>query len=532
MNYSSLEEAYCAPPKLDKYQMTHDTFKFQVLTTTSGSFGIVTINETTQNRSNSNEKHKIVSFKWKVFPLTLGKCSWGSISNSNVNMFVFPVVATESYFVYVRPTVEVQEQQHADCRGMERFTQSSRRFDQNDEIQRDIVKNTTPKKGEKLFGLFETAKIISSTPNTQPDSTDTKYVTQQPSNEMLQYKFVPNSRVWDTIPVSTEFEFSPNPSLCAAKTIPAPFAEFSTSPFADFPPSEEDQPKNFEDLETNLHSKFSEIQARYLVPTTTTKQDTTETTPKTDPQIPVPLVWNFSSSPTSTATQQSKSDEEPQYSSPKEDKKIAEGNKYYWTPVFASSTTDNNKFYGRNGCCEFMPPSEPFMEEPWPKQFMEEPKTIDAGWPKYFDHTGANKDIYQKETTDCEKIRWQENRLRSELSDRIADPVQRNNCYPYSSYTECTTSTPTVKPSPIVHSTPLTTFDEYTKYSNRGRNAYGGLKYADRLKAKILDIRDIRAKQLQNDEPQILNTNCEINNETKKEKNIEIKDDSQEDDSQ
>ena len=184
-SYSSLEEAFG-----DNFNKKNkDELTFDVTTMCGKKYGFVTIDANAKNMEFSNSKNVLTKFEWEVCPQSSGsseKPYKGTVTDTNVSSFVFPISNTlNDYFVQVHPYYNVIEDEWKERRfhpfnpndpiGLQENScepptkkqkidsdcETQNPFLSSNFISRSIEKRTTTcVKGERMFAIFYTSKIM------------------------------------------------------------------------------------------------------------------------------------------------------------------------------------------------------------------------------------------------------------------------------------------------------------------------------------------------------------------------------------
>jgi hypothetical protein len=145
--YATLKEAFENNSPLEE----ENTLTFDIVNTNDNLFGLVTIN------SNSPSK-KLTKFTWEAFPSSSAKKQFkklkGTVSDTNVNSFIFPVSKGEitDYFIQVIPYF-------SDTLANDQFPERKHHpYHPEIPTESEVIERTETK-GEMIYSIFYTLKL-------------------------------------------------------------------------------------------------------------------------------------------------------------------------------------------------------------------------------------------------------------------------------------------------------------------------------------------------------------------------------------
>ena len=156
--YATLNEAFDINNTVDD-----NSLSFDVMNTNGKMFGMVTINC-------SNTAKKLTKFTWEIYPSSstnkhLKKLK-GTVSDTNVDSFVFPIVDQSDYFVQVTPSF-------SDVSYNEQYPERKHHPYNPLSVNSDVVTNTISEtQNEMIYSIFYTQKLLKEKNETKCKSFD------------------------------------------------------------------------------------------------------------------------------------------------------------------------------------------------------------------------------------------------------------------------------------------------------------------------------------------------------------------------
>jgi len=170
-SFAYINEAFNTLESKNTSNKANKDLTFDVITTKGQKFGIVTIDSNVTNYK-SNCKRELIKFEWEVCGESSSQSSdisKGTVTDTNVSSFVFPISGESDYFVNVIPVFETIENEWKE----RRFHPFIPKNDGSENIIIEEEKQTDKK--ERMFGIFYTSKLMKENSESKPSEEPTKY---------------------------------------------------------------------------------------------------------------------------------------------------------------------------------------------------------------------------------------------------------------------------------------------------------------------------------------------------------------------